>query len=134
MLVMGTIDGVFLLEPEAPATRTNLSGRAVNAVRSAGEHLLAGADDGVYRSSDDGRSWTRVGLEGCEVLALEVSPSSPEVVVASTRPPAVYRSADRGNTWTAVERSHVPGGAVSGFKSGARAHTIAFDPFDRDRY
>ena len=145
MLAVGTMDGVFLVEPEAPTRSTTLSKLAVYTVRSAGEHLIAGTADGVYRSSDRGHSWRRVGLEGCEVLAVEVSPWDVDILLASTRPPALCRSTDRGASWSPVKSlnaapgaetwsvPHVPGGAPSGFRRGARAHTIAFDPFDPDR-
>jgi photosystem II stability/assembly factor-like uncharacterized protein len=68
-----------------------------------------GYGDGLYRTTDGGDSWTKVGLEATERIArIVVHPTKPEtVVVAATGPlfadspeRGVYRTTDGGKTWT----------------------------------
>jgi photosystem II stability/assembly factor-like uncharacterized protein len=67
--------------------------------------------DGIYKSSDAGRTWTHVGLEGTlHIAAIVVDPGNPEVVyVAAQGNPwvpstdrGVYRSRDGGKSWSRV--------------------------------
>src|SRR5207248_1272778 len=53
--------------------------------------------DGLYRTDDGGRHWTRL-LEG-EVRAVAVDPSDERVVYAGTEPVRLYRSEDGGDSW-----------------------------------
>jgi photosystem II stability/assembly factor-like uncharacterized protein len=53
--------------------------------------------DGVYRTSDAGRSWERI-FEG-DARAVAVDPSDDRVVYVGTEPVRLYRSEDRGDTW-----------------------------------
>lgn len=59
------------------------------------------ADDGVFKSTDSGRSWTHagVGLGHSSARALAIDPSMPSTVYAGT-PDGVFRSTDSGGTWT----------------------------------
>ncbi len=80
-----------------------------------GEEAIRGQSssygDGVYRSTDQGRTWTNVGLRGTrQISAVRVHPSDPNVVYVAAqgdrwKPSAergVYRSRDGGATWTLV--------------------------------
>ena len=67
--------------------------------------------DGVYRSTDAGRTWTHVGLEKTRHISMiAVHPRNPDLVyVAAQGSPfgpnperGIYRSADAGATWTRV--------------------------------
>lgn len=67
--------------------------------------------DGVYRSTDQGRSWTNVGLTATrQISAVRVHPTDPNVVYVAaqgdrwkgTADRGVYRSRDGGATWTLV--------------------------------
>ncbi|HUP42147.1 MAG TPA: hypothetical protein VM599_02940, partial [Thermoanaerobaculia bacterium] len=73
--------------------------------------VATGHGDGVYRSTDAGRTWTHLGLDGTEhVGGLAVHPRDPDVVWVAAqgsawRPTAergVYRSKDGGATWEQV--------------------------------
>lgn len=81
-----------------------------------GEHAPRGVTtshgDGVYRSTDAGRSWVHLGLDGTRAISrIIVHPTDPDVVyVAAQGAPygaseerGVYRSHDGGATW---ERIH----------------------------
>ncbi len=67
--------------------------------------------DGVYKSTDAGKTWTHVGLESTMAIArIRVHPSNPDIVyVAALGNPygpnadrGVYKSADGGKTWKQV--------------------------------
>ena len=80
-----------------------------------GEHAVRGvmthSGDGVYRSTDAGRTWTRVGLEATRHIArIVVHPDDPDVVLVAAQgalfgPSAergVFKSTDGGATWRKV--------------------------------
>ncbi|HLE85236.1 MAG TPA: hypothetical protein VJG13_12930, partial [Thermoanaerobaculia bacterium] len=73
--------------------------------------VATGHGDGVYRSTDAGRTWTHLGLDGTEhVGGLAVHPRDPDVVWVAAQGSAwrttaergVYRSKDGGATWEQV--------------------------------
>src|SRR5215471_20825129 len=64
--------------------------------------------DGVYKSSDAGKTWTHIGLADSQAISrIRINPTNPDVVYAAVfgHPAApndmrgVYRSADGGKTW-----------------------------------
>src|SRR5262249_16787948 len=68
-----------------------------------------GYGDGVYKTTDGGDSWTKMGLEKTERIArIAIQPQHPDtVLVAATGPlfndspeRGVYRTTDGGRTWT----------------------------------
>ena len=77
-----------------------------------GEHAIRGVmtshGDGVYRSTDAGRTWTHVGLDRSRAISrIRVHPSDPDLVyVAVQGAPyganeerGLYRSTDGGDNW-----------------------------------
>jgi photosystem II stability/assembly factor-like uncharacterized protein len=80
-----------------------------------GEHSIRGVTtshgDGVYRSTDAGRTWTHLGLEATRAIArIRVHPRDPDLVyVAAQGSPfsptperGIYRSSDGGQNWELV--------------------------------
>jgi photosystem II stability/assembly factor-like uncharacterized protein len=80
-----------------------------------GEHAVRGQSstygDGMYKSTDQGRTWKKIGLETSkQISAVRVHPSNPDVVYVAvqgdrwkgTADRGVYRSTDGGKTWTQV--------------------------------
>lgn len=80
-----------------------------------GEHAIRGVmtshGDGVYRSTDAGRTWTHLGLDRTRHIArIRVHPRDPDVVWVAAQGAAygeneergVYRSKDGGATWEKV--------------------------------
>ncbi|HTT69031.1 MAG TPA: hypothetical protein VMF70_13480 [Gemmatimonadales bacterium] len=81
----------------------------------------AGYGDGVYKSTDGGRSWTHCGLEGTQhVGKIAVDPRNPDVVfvaaIGSLYAPnaerGLYRSRDGGRSWQKVLSEDENVGAV----------------------
>jgi photosystem II stability/assembly factor-like uncharacterized protein len=67
--------------------------------------------DGVYKSTDAGKTWTHIGLEAAENIAkIRVNPTNPDIVFVaafghySTPNPerGIYRTKDGGKTWEKV--------------------------------
>lgn len=80
-----------------------------------GEHAIRGVmtshGDGVYRSTDAGRSWTHLGLDSTRHIArIRVHPRDPDVVYVAAQGAAyganqergVYRSQDGGASWEKI--------------------------------
>jgi photosystem II stability/assembly factor-like uncharacterized protein len=80
-----------------------------------GEHCIRietfASGDGMYRSSDGGKTWKHIGLESSQqISAIEVDPTNPNIVyVAVQGSPwgphegrGVYKSVDGGESWTRV--------------------------------
>ena len=77
-----------------------------------GEHPIRGVmtshGDGVYKSTDAGRTWTHMGLEKTRHISrIRVHPANPDVLYVAAQGAAygpskdrgIYRSADGGKTW-----------------------------------
>jgi len=80
-----------------------------------GEHAVRGQSssygDGVYRSTDAGKTWTRIGLEATKQISeIRVHPQNPDLVYVAgqgdrwkgTPDRGIYRSSDGGKTWAQV--------------------------------
>jgi photosystem II stability/assembly factor-like uncharacterized protein len=74
-----------------------------------GDSVQGSLGDGMYKSSDAGKTWTHIGLEDTvKINKIAVDPKDPNLVLASTQGDAlhggqgVFRSADGGKTWVNV--------------------------------
>jgi photosystem II stability/assembly factor-like uncharacterized protein len=82
------------------------------AVNSSGKVFAGTNGDGVWRSTPDGRTWTRVahGMKAADVWSTLVTADGG--VLAGTGGAGIYRSADEGETWTQVALDTVNEGTV----------------------
>jgi hypothetical protein len=94
---------------------------------------LSYGGDGLYRSSDQGTTWTRIGLEGSSTIgAIRFNPQHPNVVYVAAGGSlfaeggirGVYKSTNYGATWTRILQG------VNGFTG---ATDIAVDPANPDK-
>jgi photosystem II stability/assembly factor-like uncharacterized protein len=88
------------------------------AVSPSGSVLLAGTADGLFRSSDGGKSWKQVmsGGEDFAVASVAFDPSAPSDVYVATSL-GLFRSTDLGSTWGDKD-----------LLGGSKPGEIAFDP------
>lgn len=97
-----------------------------------GEHPIRGQSssygDGVYKSTDFGRTWTHVGLADTrQISAVRVHPRDPNLVYVAAQGDrwqgssarGIYRSADGGATWTLV---------LKGTNATSGASDLSMDP------
>jgi photosystem II stability/assembly factor-like uncharacterized protein len=86
----------------AKASSAPRSVMAVAVDPTAPQRVYAGGEGGLYKSTDGGASWGKLASPADNVVALAVSPLSPNVVLAITvrnRQGVVYRSEDGGLSW-----------------------------------
>lgn len=80
-----------------------------------GEHAIRGVmtsyGDGVYKSTDAGKTWKKIGLDKTEHISrIVIHPNNPDIVFVaaqgamfgSTKERGVYKSTDGGKTWKNV--------------------------------
>ncbi len=109
--------------------------RAITGVPGRPHAILAGAvNGGVWRSDDDGRTWTPIfdSQPTQSIGAIAVAPSNPRIMYVASgeglhRPDlsvgnGMYRSSDAGETWTHV-----------GLDDAQQIPSIAVDPHDANR-
>lgn len=138
-LVVGTEKGVYVArEPGASEAAAGLEERNVRHLSRAGGQLLAGADTGLFRSTDHGRSWRAAGIAGSFVWDVVPAPGHPHTLYAATQPAALFQSRDGGASWTelsALKQAPGAGRWCLPIKppAPARARSIAFDPRDARR-
>ncbi len=90
--VFAIVNGTATLLLESPDVR--------DLFRSSG-HLFAGTRTGLYRSADDGASWSLVGMGDREVWTTRDAPDG--TLYAGTQPAGLFRSSDAGESWHEVE-------------------------------
>jgi photosystem II stability/assembly factor-like uncharacterized protein len=63
--------------------------------------VFAGANDGIYKSSDGGQSFERLDspMNSLDVWRIAIDPTDPDIIFAGTRPAALFRSTDGGAHW-----------------------------------
>ncbi len=97
-----------------------------------GEHAIRGQSstygDGVYKSTDQGRTWKNVGLVSTrQISAVRVHPQNTELVYVAaqgdrwkgTPERGIYRTSDGGKTWTLV---------LKGENATSGASDLSMDP------
>ena len=86
--------------------------------------LLAGGEQGVFRSTDDGKTWKISGAGGFQITRIEQSLHNPCDWLATSQMGGLFASHDCGETFESI------GGRVG---VGANLNDIAFDPSDAKR-
>ena len=103
VFVLGTQRGVRVYrgkDDRWEETGRHLSGVAdclAGSQRHSETTLCGVLNDGLYRTTDAGRSWVRI--FGGDVRAVTVDPTDDCVVYIGTEPVHLYRSENTGETW-----------------------------------
>ena len=85
--------------------------------------LIAGNEEGIFRSEDGGRSWRLAGAAGYQVLHVEQSPHHPCFWLAATQGGGLFASTDCGVSFE----------SAGNLAAGRNISDIAFDPASPDR-
>jgi photosystem II stability/assembly factor-like uncharacterized protein len=107
-----------------------------------GEHAVRGQSstygDGVYRSTDEGRTWTHVGLAAArQIGAVRIHPTNPDIVYTAalgdrwkgTADRGIYRTLDGGKTWSLVLKGVNPTSGAIGLSMDATNPRILYAAF-----
>ena len=97
-----------------------------------GEHAIRGQSstygDGVYKSTDQGRTWVNIGLAATrQISAVRIHPANPDVVYVAAQGDrwkgmserGIYRTTDGGATWSLV---------LAGVNATSGASDLSMDP------
>lgn len=79
--------------------------------------VFAGTADGVYRSTDRGKTFRRTNFpdRGVQVWSFLVDANDRKLIYAGGSPISIYRSEDTGETWRAMPNPGMPDRAVMPF-------------------
>src|ERR1051326_5935010 len=78
--------------------------------------VFAGTKDGVYRSTDKGKTFHRANFPGArQIWSFLVDSQDPKLVYAGGSPISIYRSEDTGETWKEMPDPGMPDRAVMPF-------------------
>lgn len=86
------------------------NGNFVNVLQTIDGRLFAGTTLGLYRSDDEGESWSLAGFDGKNITTIELLSQS---LYIGTSKGVSYRSDDRGNTWTSLQILPLAGNITS---------------------
>lgn len=64
--------------------------------------MLAGTKDGIYRTNDEGKSFTLISKDIRDIAGVTFDQTNPKKVFAVTASGLVFRSEDSGDTWSKV--------------------------------
>jgi photosystem II stability/assembly factor-like uncharacterized protein len=65
------------------------------------------SEQGIYRSDGDGKSWVKLGLNGCRISAIAVSPTT-GIVYAGTFYNGLFMSKNSGKSWERIDLDSDP--------------------------
>ena len=93
------VSGNFLPDKYFQLAANKRSVQAINAAKNGS--LYVGTDYGLYRSRDEGQTWTKLeqGMFNQNIHALAVDPADNEVLYAATSG-GIFKSDDGGDHWT----------------------------------
>ena len=83
--------GVVVVDDPAAPPQPVLTERGVRDLARVNGTVLAGAETGMFRSDDGGRTWQSSGVEGRQVWHMAPVPDAPHAIFAVTPPAGVIR-------------------------------------------
>ena len=122
-----SLDGGFSWQPihSGPMKHQQVEALAVDrrSARAVGT-LYAGTLTGLFKSPDDGRTWTRLdGFDGAPIQTLAIHPTQRNVLYAGASR-GLFRSTNRGQTWEMIQNLPHPGSVSPIVFSPQRPQTL----------
>jgi photosystem II stability/assembly factor-like uncharacterized protein len=94
------------------------------AMDAEGKVMFLGAQVGLFRSNDGGRSWQKVALSAkyphLDLMAVTPGPKDPKTIYVATHEAGVFKSTDGGMAWKEINTG----------LGGPDVHGLAIDPND----
>ncbi len=100
----GSVGAVAVAESDANVVYVGMGEHAIRGVMTSG-------GDGMYKSTDAGKTWKHIGLEPTQHIArILIHPKNPDVVYVAAQGPlyssskerGIYKSVDGGKTWNKI--------------------------------
>lgn len=103
-LILATEQGIVICERDDNGWHESLRGlkdQPVTSVSARDSAILAGTENGIFRSTDDGQTWeeTGNGLTAPHIRWMASQPNASDLVFAGTEPANIFSSSDRGKSW-----------------------------------
>jgi photosystem II stability/assembly factor-like uncharacterized protein len=78
-----------------------LKGQSLTSIVASEHLILAGTPEGIWRSTDNGRTWSKAigNLSDRHVRWMAASGKKPVIILAGTEPADIFVSVSAGNTW-----------------------------------
>lgn len=64
--------------------------------------MLAGTKDGIFKTTDEGKTFTKISSDVKNTASISFDVTDPKVVYAATSDALIYKSQDDGNTWSKI--------------------------------
>lgn len=140
-ILVATRDDVLVVDPMTGAVGSAGAGIRPTCLTAdpSGGRIWCGAEDGLRRSDDGGRTWVPAGLEGEHVTAVAAAPvgvgsTGSGAVYAGTEPSAVWRSTDDGAGWEpSPELLDLPSAPTWSFPPRPETHHVRWIACDPSR-
>lgn len=65
--------------------------------------MFAGTKDGIFKTTDEGKTFTKINSDISNVAAIAVDESNPKMLYAATASGTLYKSDDGGDNWSKIK-------------------------------
>ena len=103
-VILATDQGIVIFQrdqTDRQESARGLSDQNITSVTVQNEMILAGTEDGIFRSTDSGKSWDEIteGLTVRHIRWIAHHPNVSDLVLAGTEPASIFISKNGGNSW-----------------------------------
>lgn len=103
-VILATDQGIVIFQrdqTDRQESARGLSDQNITSVTVQNEMILAGTEDGIFRSTDSGKSWDEIteGLTVRHIRWIAHHPNVSDLVLAGTEPASIFISKNGGDSW-----------------------------------